>query len=394
MITRTTTTSAYAWVILAVVYFASIAAPLNQYKTPPITPILMQNLHINLTQAGFLMSSIALTGFLLALPAGLILQRFGTKRSGLLALGFLITGGVMGAIAPTFFVLAISRIIEGIGAGLIGVIAPATLAQWFPPRQLGTAMGIWATWAPVGSIVMYNIAPALNSHFGWRSIWWFGVGYTILTALLYANFIRRPPEEKKEIKPSNPLSEMRSAFSQRGIWLLAITFACFNLVLVSLGTYYPTFLSTIHGYSLDKAGFYSSLATMLILFSAPFAGWLSDRIGSRRWFLAGPFLAIAVLLLFPFRVSGWQIILVMILQGLIAGAIPTMTFAATSEVVAKPEWAGLGLALILVGQNFGQLIGPIFFGDIAQYYGWIIAGYSLIPFCLVGFGCAWKLRLH
>ncbi|MGB9522037.1 MAG: MFS transporter, partial [Anaerolineales bacterium] len=135
------TTPTYAWIILAVVYFASIAAPLNQYKPPPIMPILMQQLHINLTEAGFLMSSIALTGMILALPGGVILQKYGSKKSGLLALGCLLVGTILGAIAQSFPLLAFSRIIEGIGAGLIGVVAPATLAQWFPADRLGVAMG-------------------------------------------------------------------------------------------------------------------------------------------------------------------------------------------------------------------------------------------------------------
>jgi hypothetical protein len=42
----------YAWVILVVVYLASIAAPLSQSKVPPILPLLMQAFQLNLTQAG------------------------------------------------------------------------------------------------------------------------------------------------------------------------------------------------------------------------------------------------------------------------------------------------------------------------------------------------------
>ncbi|MEI7848328.1 MAG: hypothetical protein WCK35_21190, partial [Chloroflexota bacterium] len=58
----------YAWVILAVVYFASVVSPFNQFKIPPIMPVLMQSMQINLTQAGLLMSIIAMIGLLLALP--------------------------------------------------------------------------------------------------------------------------------------------------------------------------------------------------------------------------------------------------------------------------------------------------------------------------------------
>jgi MFS family permease len=51
----------------------------------------------------------------------------------------------------------------------------------------------------------------------------------------------------------------------------------------------------------------------------------------------------------------------------------------------KPEWAGLGLAVVLLGQYVGQLLGPIFFSEMVGMLGWATAGYLLIPFCLIGF---------
>lgn len=384
----------YAWVILAVVYLASVAAPLNQYKIPPIMPVIMEQLHLNLTQAGSLMSTIALTGLILALPSGLILQRLGAKASGLLALGCLIAGAGLGAVSHQYPLLNLSRIIEGVGAGLIGVVAPATISLWFPPARQGAAMGIWATWVPVGSVIMYNTAPSLTEAFGWQAVWWFGGGYALFSALLYMFLIRRPPGMEHSPSSANPIGEMKNAYSNKGIWLLTIMFCCFNLTLVSIATYYPTYLNTVLSYPLPKAALYSSVGTFVILFSAPFAGWFSDRIGSRRLMIAVPFLGIAVLMLFPFRVSGWQIPALMIIQGLLVGAIPTATFAATSEVMSKPEWNGLGLALIMVGQYLGQLAGPLFFGEAVGRLGWVTAGYLLIPFCLIGFLCAWSLKIR
>jgi MFS family permease len=81
-------------------------------------------------------------------------------------------------------------------------------------------------------------------------------------------------------------------------------------------------------------------------------------------------------------------------QGLIAGAIPTATFAAASEVMRKPEWAGLGLAVVLIGQNLGQLLGPILFGAIVERSSWVMAGYAMIPFCLLGFISGWMVKVR
>jgi MFS family permease len=173
-----------------------------------------------------------------------------------------------------------------------------------------------------------------------------------------------------------------------------LPYAWVILALISLGTFYPTFLNEVHGYPLGQAAFVASIATLVVLFSAPLAGVVSDRIGSRRLVVALPFLALAVLMIFPFRVSGWQITAVMVIQGLAAGAIATATFTAAPEVMRKPQWAGLGLAVILIGQNLGQLVGPVVVGQLINSVGWVAAGYALIPVCLLGFASAWLVRVR
>jgi MFS family permease len=384
----------YAWVIFAVVYFASVVSPFNQFKIPPLMPVLMQTFQIDLTQAGLLMSSIAMIGLVLALPTGIILQRLGPKAALLSALGLMAIGAGMGALADTFAILLGSRIVEGLGMGLMGVTAPATIAMWFPPDRQGTPMGIWATWVPIGSVAIYNLSPMVATSQGWQFVWWIGAGFAVLMMVFSGLLITRPPTSDQPDQPASAVSNLRLALANRSIWLLALQFACMSITMLSLATYYPTFLSEVRGYPLEQAAFITSITTLLILFSAPAAGWLSDRIGSRRLVFSLPYLAIAVSFLFPFHITGWQIIALMVAQGLIVGAIPTATFAAAAEVMGKPEWASLGLAVVLVGQNLGQLLGPILFGEIVKSSGWAVAGYLMIPFCLVGFISGWMVKVR
>jgi predicted MFS family arabinose efflux permease len=380
----------YAWIILALVYLASIAAAFDQFKIPPLMPVLMERFQIDLTRAGLLMSSVAMIGLVLALPAGILLQRFGSKNTTLLALALMAAGSVMGVLSGNYVLLLISRVLEGAGIGLIGVAAPATISMWFPPEKQGTPMGIWATWVPVGSVAAYNLAPAL----GWQAVWWIGAGFALVMMVFSALWITQPPASESAGPAVRESYSLRQALKNRDIWLLALEFACFNLALLSVATYYPTFLNQVRGYSLGQAAFISSITTIVVLFFAPVAGWVSDRIGSRRLVISLPFLAVAVLLIFPFRVTGWQIIALLVVQGIIVGAIPTATFAAVSEVMRKPEWTGLGLGVILIGQNLGSLLGPILFGEIVKSSGWAMAGYLMIPFCLLGFISGWLVKIR
>lgn len=389
-----TTVLPYAWVILSLVYLASIVAAFDQFKIPPLMPILMQTFQIDLTQAGFLMSSLAVIGLVLALPAGIILQRLGSKATIIIALGSMTVGAVIGALSGSYAMLLISRVLEGIGIGLVGVAAPATIVMWFPPEKQGTPMGIWATWVPVGSVAAYNLAPILAPSLGWQAAWWIGAGFALLMIIISGLWIIPPPVSHPSDSLVRDAPRLGEALANRNIWLLALEFACFNLALLSVATYYPTFLNQVRGYSLGQAAFISSITTIMVLFFAPVAGWVSDRIGSRRLLFSLPFLGVAVLLLFPFRVTGWQITALMVIQGVIVGAIPTATFAAVSEIMQKPEWAGLGLAVILIGQNLGSLLGPILFGLIVEKSGWTMAGYMMIPFCLLGFLSGWMVKVR
>ncbi len=390
---KTTPVPSYAWVILGVVYLAGVAAPLNQNKVPPLMPVLMETFKIDLTMAGLLSSVFSVTGFLLAIPAGLIFQKLGPKVTGLIALGCLILGTAMGALSNTAGLLLTSRVIEGVGMGLIAVAAPAVIAAWFPAESRGTPMGIWSTWVPVGGILMYNMAPMMSAAFGWQSVWWFGAVFTLVAFALYGALVRLPaaPVGMEEAGEAPTMGE---GLSNGQIWLLSAEFAFFNFVFVTLCTFLPTFLVAERGYDLASAAFVASLVMITTLVSCPLSGWLSDRIGSRKWVFTIPFIIMAVMLLFPFTVTGWMIPAYMILMGVLAGAVPTATFAAVPELMRKPQLVGIGMAIVAVGQNLGMFIGPVVFGKMVEATGWVTSGYLLIPAALVGLIAAWLIKIR
>jgi MFS family permease len=309
-------------------------------------------------------------------------------------------GSVWGALANGAGQLLASRVLEGVGMGLVTVVAPASIALWFPREKQGLPMGIWATWVPVGSIIMYNLAPALESSVGWQAVWWSGAGFALVAFGLYGLLMRLPPS-----LAGNPRSEqtglvddtppkLAEVLANRNIWLLALEFGCFNFVIIAFATFFPTFLSTERDYSLAQAGFIASLSNAVALGSAPLAGWLSDRIGSRRLVLAIPFLIIGAMMTLPFNLAGSAFYVFMMLLGFVGAAIPTATFAAAPEVAGKPQLVGLGLAVVALGQNLGMVIGPLLFGMLVETRGWAVAGYWLVPVCLLGFVAGWMVKVR
>lgn len=380
--------------ILVVVYLASVAAPINQYKVPPLIPILIDYFTIDLAQAGLLMSSFAAVGALLAIPAGMILARIGPRLIVILALGGLASGSALGALASSFAILLAGRVLEGVGMGLIGVAAPATIALWFPPSKQGTPMGIWATWVPLGSILMYNLSPLMAAYYGWQSVWWAGLAFALIMAIISGLLLRRPPHPSQITAQDALLPQTWKSLFNRDILLLAGSFTLFNLALVNIATYYPTFLNQVRGLSLSQASFVTSIPGFVIMISSPLSGWVSDRLNSRRLVFTFPYLVLAVILIFPFRASGWHINALMLAYGFVLGFIPTAIFAAAPEVMRRPELAGMGMAILLLGQNIGQLFGPVLFASLVLSSGWATAGLWLVPICLLAFLFGWMVKVR
>jgi len=96
-------------------------------------------------------------------------------------------------------------------------------------------------------------------------------------------------------------------------------------------------LSAERGYTLATASSVTSLTMIVTIGSAPLGGWLSDRIQSCKLLIVGPFLIVAIMLVFPFNISSWLIPAYTILLGLVTGSIPTATFAAVPEVMSRAQ---------------------------------------------------------
>jgi MFS family permease len=386
------------WMVLVVVFLGGMAATLSQFEVPPVLPVLMKSFSVDLTAASSLMSVFAVTGAVLALPAGYILQRIGARTAGAVAIGAVAAGGVIGALAGTFKTLLLGRAIEGLGLGLISVVAPTVIALWFPPESRGIPMGIWAMYVPLGGVVMFNIAPALAGWGGWRTVWWFGTAISFFAFAAYRVFIRLPAspagDHDSQIVASLHDTDERAAATRRTIWLLALSWFLFNITVGSLATFYPTFLVSTRAYSLSEAASLASLLLLATLIASPIAGTVSDRLRSRKIVFTVGTLILSGAWLFPFVVYNWQIPILLILIGFVAAAVPTTVFAAVPEVMGRADLVGWGMAILALGQNLGFVVGPAVFGLLVQAWGWAGAGYACVPITLAAAAAGWFVRVR
>lgn len=388
-ITRGPAAARTAWLILAVLLLFSIAAPLNQFKVPPIMPILMDAFGLSVSGAGLLMSVYAVTGLILALPSGLILQRVGFRVTGLIAGGAMVLGSVLGALSSSSGAFLVTRVIEGVGTSFTAVLAPALIAQWFIASQRGTAMGVWSAWVPVGTALSLIIAPPLAEAFGWQAVWWFGAAYALAVTLLYLSMVHPAPVAPATTTgrpaPEAAAFRNRTVLQNRNIWLLAAAFAAYVAALIGCSTFLPTFLVEQRGLPLAQAARLAVIPTFITIFSAPAGGVLSDKIGSRKKPLLVGIALGGVLVGLWGVATGAAFIALLILSGLVLGLAPTAIFSGAIEVVGDERGGGLTMAVIMVGQSAGMLLGPVIFGTLIQTAGWPAAFASVPVIAAVGF---------
>ena len=395
-------TPSYAWVVLFAVYIATLAAPMNQFKVPPMMTTLQELFKMSDSSAGNLMSVFSIMGFILAIPAGFILKRFGIKLTILCAVGALAIGATLGAISDTQGLLSFGRFVEGVGMGLVMVAAPAAISVWFPAERRAYPMGLWASCVGVGSMGMLNLAPVLAEAYGWRSVWWTGAGFAALGFVVFALLFRLPKPEEMPESPGRPGTQtgpestpsIGSAMANRNLWLLTVEFMCFNLVIMALNSFYPKFLETELQYSKSRAAFLTSLMMLIAIFSGPAGSYLSDRLRSRKALIVAPFIITTVCYLFPFSITGWMIPAYMILVGIVMGPIAPVTLAAVPEIMPSPAVIGIGLGVAALGQNLGMYIGPVLFGSLLETTTWSVAGYAMIPICVIAVIAGWLTKIR
>ncbi len=103
------------------------------------------------------MSLFALPGIFIAIPTGILSDRVGIRKVGLISLPLMVIGTFLIGVSGSFPLMLAGRIVSGIGALTLAIILPPLLSHWFTQRELGLAMGIFNTGLPLGTIVSFNL---------------------------------------------------------------------------------------------------------------------------------------------------------------------------------------------------------------------------------------------
>src|SRR5262249_53488523 len=98
---------------------------------------------LNYADIGLLIGLYTSPGLVLALPGGMLGQRFGDKRMVVLGLALMTLGALLMYAADSWWTLATGRLLSGVGGVLLNVLMAKMVTDWFAGREIVVAMGIF-----------------------------------------------------------------------------------------------------------------------------------------------------------------------------------------------------------------------------------------------------------
>lgn len=347
------------------------------YAPQPILPLLSQDFHISAGVAGLTLAVFNVALAVSLLVAGPLSDRIGRRPIIVFVSLLLVLPTLLAAWTPTYGLLLVARVAQGVLTSGIGAVAIAYLGDELPPARRGAAIG-WYAMAQSWSALVGRVGGGiLAGQFGWRGMF-IALG---LSSLVGALTLLLGLPRARRFRPSD---NMGRAFRQMAGTLRSPVLISGYLVGFLLGVILLGFLTYI-SYYLSEPPFNLSTTALGLIFLAyvfgllaPAAGSLSTRIGRRQVIsLCLAIMAAGILL------TRVQMLLVIVL-GVILLALGLICAYGVANAYVGDHAAGRrggATGLYLFGWYIGGAVGASALGPIWTLYHW--PGITLVSLGMV-----------
>ncbi len=349
------------WFVLALISLAMFGNYYIYDSISPLADLLSSQLGFSDSQIGLLQAIYSFPNVIMVLIGGMIIDRIGTRKASLLFSFLVMLGAIITALKGNIILMAIGRLIFGLGAESMIVGITTVIAVWFKGKELSFAFGLNLTIARLGSFLALNsptIAKSLYNY--WQSPLIISAAAGILAVIFLTIFyVIDSSARKKYILQAEGgqdkinFSDIFNFSSTRVlvfvsvivsilyfvtprinqfsidlelqallfIMILAVTFlryksfspsfwyivllcVTFYSAMFPFQTFAVKFFIEAHGTTRETGGALSSILTFSAMFFTPLFGLLADRIGKRSiLMMIGSMLIIPVYLLMAYKVN-------------------------------------------------------------------------------------------
>jgi EmrB/QacA subfamily drug resistance transporter len=368
---------------LGIVSVALFMVVLDNLVVSVALPTIHRDLGASIQSLEWTVNAYVLAYAVLLLTGAALGDRFGRKRVFLLGMGVFTAASAAAALAPSTGLLVLARAVQGTGAAIVTPLTLTLLAEAFPAKHRGMAIGVWSGITGVAVAIGPLVGGAVVEGLSWHWIFWinvpigialvplamrhlaesrgpygtldlpglglassgaFGVVFglvraqslgwtspTVLAALiagavLLAGFVAR---ELRTAEPMLPMSFFaRRSFSVTNVASLTMYFGMFGSIF-----FLSQFMQNVLHNTPLQAGLKLLVWTGATMVVAPLAGVFSERLGSRPFMFAGLSLQAGALAWLAAIVSTQLPYSQMILPFIMAGAGMALVFAPSANAV-------------------------------------------------------------
>lgn len=362
---------------------------------------LIKEFSLNSEQASQIFAILTNGNVLFLLPAGILLDRFSSKKLLVIAFFMAVIASYLFAVTNSFGTMKICRFIIG-AAAAFSFLAPVKIAsRWFRPKQMALVVGMVVTMAMLGGIVAQTPLSMLVNKFGWRTALKLFSLLGLIMVLVQTVVVNDAP---KGFSCDNPKAgedrNLSDFFKSLGRvvansqnWLAGLYISLANLpVFILGGAWGVQYLVQARSFERIDASNVVSMIFLGMIFGSPAAGWISDKLGARKLpMIIGAILLVLVVLAAMFAPNlslGASIVLYLLIG-----------FASSVQVIGYPLIAESNPVATLATANSIASILIVSAGVLVPVYGWIldkvdaVTGVNSHIHSVAAFGCANYLML-
>jgi len=245
---------------------------------------IMRDFHVQADRMAYLSSIYYLSNVLFLFVAGLILDKYSTKKTIMIAMLLCVLSTFLLAHAHSYYLALFCRFVTGIGSAFC-FLGPIRLAsRWFPPRRMAMVTGAIVTMAMTGGMLAQYPLTRLVEMIGWRDalmqVGWLGCAMLVV---MFFGIIDKPRAAiSNAVKKIGVLATAKLAYLNPQTLRAALYTSLMNMAIAVFGAMMGSlYLVQRLGVSKDDASMVNTMLFLGAIIGGPFLGWLSDKLALR-----------------------------------------------------------------------------------------------------------------
>src|SRR5512134_991653 len=163
------------WWTLAAVSFGLFMIMLDNTVVNVALPSIQRDLDADLSELEWIVSGYALAFAALMLIGGKLADAYGRRLVFVIGIVVFTLASLACGLSTSSEMLIASRVLQGAGAALMNPATLSIIAATFPPKQRGTAIGIWAGVSALALAIGPLVGGLLTEHLSWHWIFFINV---------------------------------------------------------------------------------------------------------------------------------------------------------------------------------------------------------------------------